>query len=50
MQVAVMIWGDIRECIGLLARMGENYITFIDNVESLEKLSDLHNYCHGRQQ
>ncbi|KAI6646918.1 hypothetical protein LOD99_9110 [Oopsacas minuta] len=25
-------------------------ITFIDNVEILEKLSDFHNYCHGRQQ
>ena len=36
-----MIWGDIRECNGLLAWMGENDITFIDNVEILEKLSDL---------
>ena len=50
MQVAVMIWGDIHECSGLLAWMGENDITFIDNVEILENLSDLHNYCHGRQQ
>ena len=42
--------GDFQECGGILTWTGEDDIAFIDNVEIQEKLSDLHNYCHGRQQ
>ena len=51
LKVAVMNWGDNQEC-GLLTWTGTNEddITFINSSEVFEKLSDFHNYCHGRQQ
>ena len=50
LKMALINWGDFQECGGILTWTGEDDITFIDNVEIQEKLSDFHNYCHGRQQ
>ena len=50
LKVALINWGDFQECGGILTWTGEDDITFIDNIEKQEKLSDFHNYCHGRQQ
>ena len=46
---ALINWGDFQECGGILTWTGDD-ITSIDNVEIQEKLSDFHNYCHGRLQ
>ena len=52
LKVAVMNWVDSQEFSGLLTWTGTNEddITFINSSEVFEKLSDFHNYCHGRQQ
>ena len=51
LNVAVMNWGDSQEFSGLLTWTGTNEddITFINSSEVFEKLSDFHNYCHGRR-
>ena len=49
-KVALINWGDYQECGGIITWIGDADVTFIDSVGIQEKLSDLHNYCHSRQQ
>ncbi|KAI6650140.1 hypothetical protein LOD99_6057 [Oopsacas minuta] len=49
-KVALMNWGDYQEYGGIISWNVDEDVTLVDSVGIQEKLSDLHNYCHSRQQ